>query len=1207
MTQQSSRKVRGFVVDQQTGTPIPNVVLLFEAKSTDNNVTNTFPLGMLVTDSAGYASFDLTPFDIQLSKAIQVTPLGEEQSQDSTNVALVSQPESRIHFVLKVDQKRVKGKASVGLASIQNPDDIDRDVSPYSFTVKSALTLGEGDCQTPIPTPFALRDFRFGRVVLTTNQSVDDNLPSVAALDPTGGFWARDSTSLPLRVAEVLEFRQRWFPLGHSLGQIVYSVPLAPCESVNLAMIDWSREDTIRREDHVEARESLFHDQRRDRTIEETVGAALKESQTGFSLMGGYSHADSAGASATVPIYGIPVNLNAAASNLWSLGGAIAHTNGNRDITADSLQEIHDRVRQATSVVRTLNSTVVIQATQQEQNVIQTRTVTNHNHCHALTVQYYEVPRTFKIVTEFERRRRVLLIPYKMVSFGPSDWQLALRFETLLKAVLLDQSLAGCFEAIKRLHLCPHIYPVDDGEGTGTTPGKPAHKIQKYELTLTTGKAKEAWGRKFGECWGPVYVRLILKNGEQRDLFIKPNISDPGGFAFQYEQDYTVPIGFPSECVGLNPLDITQVSIRWMESNGDDAWGFKGIKIRYQLDGEDQLNYTLLDASHPIYLKWFDDPPAAGLFWTQPVSAPPVISPIEEPVITEELGAPGGHEQRPTPVSRKADECCEQRLLAHLNCNIGYYNRAIWLLQDPVERRILLEELLNGTGLTDLIDEMPVAVSGRYVAFPLDDPQLENVLLKPAVQEALSRLRLGQDVLNDIWNRAVEIGPREPKKPEPLVSYVSLPTRGLFAEAQLGHCNSCEVRDATRFWKWDESPCEKATPIEGITPGPKGQPPTIPQPASLPNPVVNVMQAPTAPDPVGLAAALKVLGTPDIFRDMSGLDEVSKLLGQLTSGAVTSLQDAQKIAKEAQDKLTKEKEKASSSGGGGAEKKQTPEERFDNLQVAKEAAKAAQELGWDDKRTADITSDIVSGGGGGFYSAIRRMVDETIKGTIPTTIPPEHPTLAEKAKFIADNPILVKAYENFQDKIWGWWFSPNEKLAGAVSKPAGLTSWSDWDGLRWQQRQTMADLAIMNAGSLARNTNNLNKLKQVLTQWPDNYYSVFQSGTTEETNTCNLFLGDALTLDGRTQLQANGKYYSAQQIYQGQGGFREVPLFYVSVGDIACWGPHVEIVTKLNYSDGTFCSRGGFRKPIGGELCEEDQNNGRRKLDLSGLRFMRVA
>ncbi len=106
------------------------------------------------------------------------------------------------------------------------------------------------------------------------------------------------------------------------------------------------------------------------------------------------------------------------------------------------------------------------------------------------------------------------------------------------------------------------------------------------------------------------------------------------------------------------------------------------------------------------------------------------------------------------------------------------------------------------------------------------------------------------------------------------------------------------------------------------------------------------MQAPAAPDPTGLAAALKLLGTADLFKDMSGLDEVSKLLEKLSTGAVTSLEEAQKVAKEAQDKLAEEKTKAASIGGGvSVQQKQTPEERFDNLQVARQAVEAASALG----------------------------------------------------------------------------------------------------------------------------------------------------------------------------------------------------------------------------------------------------------------------
>ncbi len=904
MTKQSSRKIRGFVVDEQTGTPVPNLVLLFEAKTTDNNVTYTFPLGMLVTDSAGYASFDLTPYpEGVLPSTIQVSALGNAGAQLSVNTSLVSQPGVQIHFLLKVDSRCAPTKARVtALPSIQNPDNIDREVSPHSFTVKSALTLGEGHCQTPIPTPFALKDFRFGRVVLRTDQSMPNDLPSDREFDPGVDLTQQERTRLPLRIGEVLEFRQRWFPLGHSLGPIVYSLPLAPCESVNLAVIDWAREDTLRREDQVQSRESLFHDQRRDRTIEETVGAALRESQTGFSLMGGYSHADSAGASATVPIYGIPVNLNAARSNLWSLGGAIAHTSGSRDITADSLQELHDRVRQATSVVRTLSSTVVIQATQQERSVIQTRTVTNYNHCHALTVQYYEVLRTFKVVTEFERRHRVLLIPYRLVRF---DRSLALRFRALLEQVLLEPNLRPHFDSLARLEIGKPAYDAGDTAQPQPTPGPNyfsgrrrytvnANAIVNTELLIQEGSTFQAaasgQGIKFsfdlGSGYGPA--------GENR-IANQP---------------------FPAK--GLHEYAL-------LAQIGGDFYEI-GAGATFIVKNSGHLRFQFND------WKLEDNSGSADVEITV---TPPAPSPTPQPGPTRNTVAP---------LSRQSDAVREQLLLSHLNSNIGYYNRAIWLLQDPVERRILLEELLFGTGLAELIDEMPVAISGRYVAFPLDDPRLENILLQPAVQEALGRLGLPQDLLNDIWNRAVEMSPREPKKPEPLVSYVSLPARGLFAEAQLGHCNSCEVRDVTRFWKWDESPCAKAPEIQQITPGPKGQPPTIPQPASLPSPVVQVTQAPTAPDPVGLAAALKLLGTADIFKDMSGLDEVSKLLEKLSSGAVNSLQEAQKIAKEAQDKLAEGKAKTTS-GSFSVQPKQTPEERLENLQVARQAVEAASALG----------------------------------------------------------------------------------------------------------------------------------------------------------------------------------------------------------------------------------------------------------------------
>ena len=35
---------------------------------------------------------------------------------------------------------------------------------------------------------------------------------------------------------------------------------------------------------------------------------------------------------------------------------------------------------------------------------------------------------------------------------------------------------------------------------------------------------------------------------------------------------------------------------------------------------------------------------------------------------------------------------------------------------------------------------------------------------------------------------------------------MAIPTRGVYAEAVMGACNSCEGKEEERFWRWEESP-----------------------------------------------------------------------------------------------------------------------------------------------------------------------------------------------------------------------------------------------------------------------------------------------------------------------------------------------------------------------------------------------------------------
>jgi hypothetical protein len=869
------RKLRGFVLDRTTGTPAKDVVVKATSEVDDGIFVN---LGLLVSDVAGYVSFDVSQYLGAFTprpKHLWVEAVADPGSRRDVASDL-SKPSTSYEFLLTVNSNLATSRRGrVGLPSIQNPDPLDWDLSPHSFVAKTDATIGEDGCASPQPASFAVRDFQFARVV-RVSKATDERIggDDISAVDPKRPITSIDVPQ-KLETAFVLEFSQRWYPVGHSIGQLLYSLPLAPCESVNLAVIDWAREDQLLRQDNVTASESLLHNQRRDRTIDETVNSTLQENQDGWSLLGGGAHADSNSAAADLTsVVGFPLRLASAAANLFSLGGGVAHTSGTRNLTADSLQSLHDNIVQQTSVIRSLSSTVIVQSTQRESNVVQTRMVTNHNHCHALTMQYFEVLRHFKVVTSYEQRRRVVLIPYGLFAFDRTG---ALRFKTILENVLLEQELRPCFDAVLRLEIGSDAYDTSNALPTPPAATHADYFSGTQSLTVAANAIKVT-----GLLIGPGSSVQVAATGEGiRFKYDLGGGSGPGG------QPQVAQLPFPGQ--GLHEYALlAQVGYDFYEvGTGATFTAKNGGPLRFQFN-----DWKLDDNSGSATVE---------LAVALPDVPPPPTAPIAPP--------------KPFANSPKTDAVLERALLQHLNSNLGFYNRAVWLLQDPTERRLLLAESLRSRpDILDAIDDTPLAFSGSYLAYGLN------------VAEDLEQQRASDDMANPTEH-----------------SIVSLPTHGIFGEAMLGSCNACEVRDVTRFWNWEESPCAPPPSIEGIRPGPLGQATTA-TPAALPGPVVQITQPAPAPDPVGLAAALRVLGTSNIFRDLSGLQDVSRLLDRLASGAVTSVGEAQSLARQAQTSLQSH-EGAAAASGGSAQRQQTPAERYDNLQVAQHAARAAAELG----------------------------------------------------------------------------------------------------------------------------------------------------------------------------------------------------------------------------------------------------------------------
>ncbi len=91
-------------------------------------------------------------------------------------------------------------------------------------------------------------------------------------------------------------------------------------------------------------------------------------------------------------------NLGAGVAGALGVGGGYSTSSATRKLIAETVNKLADSAFQASSVIRSLYSSVITQASQAEQDVVQTRTVTNHNHCYAFTVLYYKVLRHYRVV-----------------------------------------------------------------------------------------------------------------------------------------------------------------------------------------------------------------------------------------------------------------------------------------------------------------------------------------------------------------------------------------------------------------------------------------------------------------------------------------------------------------------------------------------------------------------------------------------------------------------------------------------------------------------------------------------------------------------------------------------------------------------------------------------------------------------------------------
>jgi hypothetical protein len=187
------------------------------------------PLGVLTTDHVGYASFDLRRLRPEVQVMLSETIEARRNDPDAVSkLAIWIYPygyagrfdalsQSRFAFDAVVARLPMKWNTlppaliNMGPRALQNPSLTDWRLSPASFAASPKTLVGENGCEELVPANLALQEFVL-RQVVRLNDAKD------FAYDVPDGY----------KVAYVDDYKVSWFSLGHSLGEILYSLPLAP-------------------------------------------------------------------------------------------------------------------------------------------------------------------------------------------------------------------------------------------------------------------------------------------------------------------------------------------------------------------------------------------------------------------------------------------------------------------------------------------------------------------------------------------------------------------------------------------------------------------------------------------------------------------------------------------------------------------------------------------------------------------------------------------------------------------------------------------------------------------------------------------------------------------------------------------------------------------------------------------------------------------
>jgi hypothetical protein len=708
-----------------------------------------------------------------------------------------------------------------------------------------------------------------------------------------------------LAVGYMLRQTQQWTNLGSHLGEVVHSLGLAPGESRNVAIVDWKRSLLARRDESTTVREELNSLLVHTRALDEVARAVAEEHQSGRTSTASATGVTAASAVATGSLIGsiaggivggttglIPdiavagldlgaftISGTVLGSAVGGLAGAFAgnlifsgvaalgyiesDTTGNRRVGGDLGQNIIDTTAQKASAIRSLRSTIVVEDNQSEQAIATTFNVTNYNHAHALTIQYYELLQRYSVRLTADAVEPFLIIPFRPLNFTidlVTDYWNVFRF--------------GIPEPIRQ--------PIDEMVNETGLISLPKRPISDDPEAILSFVQVELISPVSGV--GVIPSFRIVHNG------IGGGNNDP-----ELEELKTGVGLFIAQKLDLD-LSIADVHGIRVRGSGIDLGNTMTLTVR-QAEIRVGNNTVILP---PKELGEYKILGGAGnldhVFVWEPKA---ILQEMEQTVLEQFVKV--------------------NRLMQYIRQRNYFFTRLLLAgieaeqLSDILERLVLQSDEEDlGVPLSDLIETIPIGFTSEGIVCRFrHDTRLINVFnvsqnarlrrgsSSPAKSAADSSMKpiliksdspKGQEFLNRVeelvsfpeeifgWFNKVRADLTRTRE-------ISLPTSGLFTEAILGRSNAAEKIDLTRFINWQDMPIPNASPA--ILPADTGSRVQDTPPLTVTNTegVLNILPPTPLPDPTGLTNVLAAVQNGNIFRDMSQAALLGSILTNLSGVA----------------------------------------------------------------------------------------------------------------------------------------------------------------------------------------------------------------------------------------------------------------------------------------------------------------------------------